>query len=403
MQDREVKVIAMHLLVAFAAAVPCLSAQQPAALFAAGTQALHDGKLDQAEKDFKGVLRLDPSSAAAYTNLGVIAMRQKQWAIALEQLHKAQHFDPSMAGVRLNVGLVYYRMNDFPAAARAFAFLLASEPGSAQGHYLYGLSSFFSDQYGEAEKALLPLWPTYSMSLSYLYVLGSAAHKAADASNETRAFQQMEVIGQSSTGQAAAEFHLYAGKAALTKQDYAAAERELSVAIAMNPKLPMAHYFRAEVLGVESKDDAARIDLLAEIALEPDVAYSYDALGRVEQRLQRPGEAMTAFEQAVKLDPSLGTAYVGLAQLDRDGHQYEKALAVIDHAVLLQPGSASTHYLRGQILARLHRDADARAEFTRTNALLQAVGEQMKPGAMDAPATTSHAADAQFTQAAAQE
>ena len=403
MQDRAVKAIAIQVLVAVAAVVPCLHAQEPAALFAAGTQALHDGNLDQAETDFKGVLRLDPSSAAAYSNLGVIAMRKKQWTTALERLHKAEHLDPSMAGVRLNVGLVYYRMNDFSAAAKAFSSLLASEPSSAQGRYLFGLSSFFSDQYAEAEKALLPLWPTYSTSLSYLYVLGSAAHKTADVRNESRAFQQMELVGQSSTGQATAELHLYAGKAALNKQDYAAAERELNAAVAVNPKLPMAHYFRAEVLSSESKDDAARTDLLAEIQLEPNVAYSYDALGRVEQRLQHPEDATRAFEQALKLDPSLGTAYVGLAQLDRDGHQYDKALVAIDHALLLQPSSASTHYLRGQILARLNRGAEAKIEFTRTNELLQAVGERMKPGAMDAPATTSHAADAQFTQSAAQE
>ena len=362
-------------------------------MFAEGAQALHHGDLATADRDFKTVLQLDPSSAAAYTNLGVISMRQRHWTDALAQFHKAETLDPSLSGVQLDVGLVYYRMNDFPAAAEAFDSLLKDQPASIQARYLFGLSSFFADRYAAAEKALLPLWPNYSASLSYLYVLGSAAHKAGDEVEETRAFRQMEAVGQGT-----AEFHLYAGKAALTKQDSATAEQELDAAIVADPKLPMAHFFRAETMVSQNKLEAARSDLVAEIALEPDVAFSYDELGRVEQRLQHPELAAQAFQQALAHDPSLGTAYVGLAQIARDGHQYDQALKLLDHAVQLQPASASTHYLRGQVLARLHRQAEAKAEFARASDLLKAVGDRMKSGTAD-----NHAADAQFTQGAAQE
>ena len=51
-------------------------AANPAKLFAEGQSALRSGDLDSAEKSFEAVLKLDPKAGAAYTNLGVIAMRR---------------------------------------------------------------------------------------------------------------------------------------------------------------------------------------------------------------------------------------------------------------------------------------------------------------------------------------
>jgi tetratricopeptide (TPR) repeat protein len=55
----------------------------PQALFAKGQAALQAGDLAGAEAAFRSVLELDPRSGAAYSNLGVIAMRRKDWDHAL--------------------------------------------------------------------------------------------------------------------------------------------------------------------------------------------------------------------------------------------------------------------------------------------------------------------------------
>src|SRR5580704_9552509 len=58
----------------------------PQALFAKGQAALQEGDLDGAEKAFRKVLTIDPRAGAAYSNLGVIAMRRKDWNQALPLL-----------------------------------------------------------------------------------------------------------------------------------------------------------------------------------------------------------------------------------------------------------------------------------------------------------------------------
>ena len=73
-------------------------------------------------------------------------------------LHKAQHLAPEMAGVRLNIGLVYYRQNDFRKAIPPFESVVHDAPDSFQARYLLGLCYFFVERYGEAASTLQPLW-----------------------------------------------------------------------------------------------------------------------------------------------------------------------------------------------------------------------------------------------------
>ena len=55
-------------------------------------------RLDEAERDFRRVIAVNPKLGAAYANLGVVYMRRKQWAKALEALRTAEHLMPHVAG-----------------------------------------------------------------------------------------------------------------------------------------------------------------------------------------------------------------------------------------------------------------------------------------------------------------
>jgi len=74
----------------------------PQAWFAKGQTALQSGDLDAAEEAFRKVLVADSRAGSAYANLGVIAMRRKDWDHAIMLLHKAQKLEPKMAGIRLH-------------------------------------------------------------------------------------------------------------------------------------------------------------------------------------------------------------------------------------------------------------------------------------------------------------
>ena len=337
--------------------------RNPQELFQQGEAALKGGDLGRAEKCFRRVLAIDPQSAGAYANLGVVYMRRKQWQPALDALNKADHLAPSVAGIRLNIGLVHYRQNNFRAAIEPFLSVVRDMPNSWQARYLLGLCYFFTERYADAVTVIEPLWIQESSELNYLYVLGIAADESHQAELSRRALDQLVKIGQDS-----ATLHLLLGKAHINREEYDDAIKELELAERADPKLPFLH-FNLGVAHLKKQElDRAKAEFFKDKALEPDVAYNYDQLGLIFYQQQKDEEAAQYLQQAVRLDPRLASSHFQLARVYLRQKKYSEALLEIETTEKLAPDGASVHYLHGQALQHLDRQAEARAEmqtFTR--------------------------------------
>ncbi len=202
-----------------------LSAIDPRTSFAVGQAALQSGDLAAAETAFLRVLSVDPQSGAAYANLGVIAMRRKEWDHALSLLQKAEKLEPKMSGIRLNIGLVNYRRGDYAAAIAPLSSVVRDQPNSQQPRYLLGLCQVFTEHYADAVSTLEPLWPQMSNEVTYLYVLDIAAHSSGKSGLDEKALNRLVEIG----GQTP-EFHLILGKAYLNREEPDKAISELELA-----------------------------------------------------------------------------------------------------------------------------------------------------------------------------
>jgi tetratricopeptide (TPR) repeat protein len=356
--------------------------------FAAGQRALGDGDLDAAEKAFRRVLIADPRSAAAYANLGVIAMRRKDWDRALQLLNKAEHLDPKMAGIRLNIGITEFRRANYGAAIVPLGSVLRDQPDSSQARYLLGLCQVFTERYADAVITLQPLWTERSGDVMYLYVLGIAAHNSGNDALDQQALSRMIEVGGDS-----AELHFILGKSYLNRHEEGAAVPELNRAIASNPNLPFVHF----TLGVAharlgDDDDLAEQEFRKDIAIEPDLADNYAQLGFLYTRAQKFSDSEQAFAEAVHRDPRMASARLGLAQLYFKEEKFAEALREADAALQLVPESQNVHYLRGRILARLGRAEEARTELAAAQkAMDQSLGkarEDLEEKAIPTPELT---------------
>jgi tetratricopeptide (TPR) repeat protein len=286
-----------------------VSIADPRKLFEQGELALKDNQLERAERDFRGVLAVNPEVAGAYANLGVIYMRRKQWSQALEMLHKAEHLAPDVVGIRLNIGLAYFRQDDFRSAIAPFESVVRDAPDSYQGRYLLGLCYFLTEQYRDAAAALEPLWPQASDQFNYLYVLGIAACKSFPPQLEQRALGRLGEIGQDTP-----EFHLILGKALENREQYDDAVSELETAAKANPKLRFVHFYLGEAYFQKQALERAKQEFRNDIALEPDVAYNYDQLGLIEYLQQQDLAAEKDLLKALHLNPGLGSSHYQLAR-----------------------------------------------------------------------------------------
>jgi tetratricopeptide (TPR) repeat protein len=329
-----------------------------AQLFQAGQNALNQGQLDAAERDFKQVLAINPQVGGAYANLGVVYMRRKQWTKALETLHKAEQLMPEVAGIRLNVGLAYYRQNEFLKAIPLFESVVRDQPDAPQPRHLLGLCYFFANRWADAATTLEPLWAQESGHLSYLYVLAIAAHRAGRKELDEKATAQLVKIGDNS-----AEYHLFMGKAHLNLEQYDMALADFQAAAEANPKLTFVH-FNLGLAYLKKQDyEHARDEFLKDAAVEPDLAFNYDELGDVYALMQQDGEAEKSYRQALQHDPRLVNSYLGLAKVYQREAKYQQALNAIDSAERLDSQRTDIHYVKGQVLLHMGRKTEGKKEL----------------------------------------
>ena len=213
------------------------SLRAPPQFFQRGQDALTRGQLDEAERDFRAVLQLDPQAGAAYANLGVVYMRRKEVGKALEMLQKAEQLMPQVAGIRLNIGLAYYRQNEFLQAIPPFESVVRDQPDAVQPRYLLGLCYFFAERWADAASTLEPLWAQESGQLAYLYVLSNAAHRAGHKELDNRATEQLIQVGDGSP-----EYRCSWASTHLNLEQYDSALTEFQAAAEADPKLPFVHF-----------------------------------------------------------------------------------------------------------------------------------------------------------------
>jgi tetratricopeptide (TPR) repeat protein len=334
------------------------ASQDPAKLFQAGQNALKLNWLDDAERDFRRVLALNPQSGAAYANLGVVYMRRKQWPKALEMLRKAERLMPNEPGIRLNIGLAYFRQNEFLKAIPPFESVVRDQPDALQPRHLLGLCYFFAERWADAANTLEPLWTRESTQLSYLYVLSIAAHRAGKKDLDEKATLQLIKAGEGSP-----EFHLFMGKAHLNLEQYDLALADFQAAAEANPTLTFVH-FNLGLTYLKKQDyEHARDEFLKDAAVEPDLALNYDELGDVYSLLQQDSDAEKSYRQALRLDPRLLHSYLGLAKTCQREEKYSQALAAIDSANKLDPDRTDIHYVRGQVLLHIGRKEEGKKEL----------------------------------------
>jgi tetratricopeptide (TPR) repeat protein len=285
-------------------------------------------------------------------------MRRKQWAKALEELKKAEKLMPQVVGVRLNIGLAFYRQNEFLKAIPEFEAVVRAQPDAQQARYLLGQCYFFADRWADAVSTLEPLWEQESGNLQYLYVLSNAAYRAGRKELDERAAAQLLKVGGDSP-----EYQLIVGEYYLNREQYDAAMKQFETAAKQNPTLPFLHFYMGRVHMGKQEYSQAREEFLKDAALEPDVALNYEEIGNSYWLTEDDGDAEKSYREALRRDPRRVNSMLGLAKIYQRRQKYEAALAEADAALKVDPERTDAHYVRGQALLHLGRKVEAKKEM----------------------------------------
>ena len=149
------------------------------------------------------------------------------------------------------------------------------------------------------------------------------------------------------------------------------AEEYAQKAVALDPKLPLAHFLLGELHLYKSRIPEAITDLQQELAINPGYAAAYYKLADAYSRVQKYDEAERLLQRSIWLDATSTGPYILMGKvLEKKG---EPALAVrtLQRAVAMDPNNPISHHLLGQSYRDLGKTDEAERELKLAEQLQQ--------------------------------
>jgi tetratricopeptide (TPR) repeat protein len=281
----------------------------------AGTDAMRQGKADEAEKAFRMAAAADPQFAPAHLDLGLALLREGKPEEAALALSEAIKLDPSAQGAHLFLGIAEYQRGHLDAARTALKQEIAQYPRSVEALTWLGIVEL---AVGDADAATVPLDEAAKLSPKDVNVLDyrGRAHSLVAAESYSR----MREIDPDS-------WHVHRALG----QTYA----DMG-----NPQGAIKEYQAA-------------------ITKQPNNADLYEALGTEYQKLSQFAQAAEAYQNELKLSPNNPVALYNLGRIEVENGDPAKGVAMLRRACPLLQEPAPGYFYLGLGLSKLGQDQEA--------------------------------------------
>ena len=262
------------------------------------------GRLDDAERIYREVLRVQPGHSEALHLLGLVACQKGDNDLGADRIARAISLNPSSAEYHNNLGLALARSGRADEAIAAHRRALQLQPGYAEAHSNLG---------------------------NALITRGLIAEAIAE---------YRQAI-QSKPGYAQAHYNLgiALGMHGATDDAIASYER----AIELKPDYTAALTNLGSALSRQNRNDEAIAAFQRAITVSPNFAEAHNNLGNTLVTEGRFEEAAAAFKTALRLRPDFsGTLFNAGNMLAAEG-RIEEAVAMYRRGCALDPGFAGGH------------------------------------------------------------
>jgi len=278
---------------------------------------------------------------------------------AIAQLEALRTQIPPPAGLFQELGIAYYKKSDYANAIPNFEKALAENPGDGEATQLIGICLYLAGRPGAAIPYLqkvLTWYPRANVDAAYILGVSYIQNKQYGEARQTFA----KMFGFSGDSAAA---YLFCGRILFRLEFTAVTEEYALKAIALDPKLPMAHYLLGELYLYQAKTDQAIAQFEQEIQLNPSYANVYFKLGDAYSRVERYDDAERLLQRSVWLDPNSSGPYILLGKVLLKKSEPELAVRALSRAIAMDPGNPMAHQLLGQSYRALGQTADADREL----------------------------------------
>lgn len=334
------------------------------------------GRFDEAEAAWRAVLKQHPNSADPYAHLGFLEAHQQHYHEAIPMYRKALALNPSMPGLRLNLGLAQFKAGELKDAVQTFLPLLRAAPPSSPDaqrlNTLVGMGYYGLGSYAAAVPYLKKVTAADPQDLHYRLVLAHSCLAAHEYPCVLDVYKQILALNAES-----AEADMLAGEALDAMQNHAGAIEQFRAAVKANPQEPDVHFGLAYLLWTQNQFEEAAEQFQAELVNAPSNAEAMTFLADCKIHLGKPEAALALLEEAVRLNPGLERSHLDLGILYMQSGKREEAVAEFRAAEKLDPSDPDVHWRLARLYQAMGRKEEAKAEFDKTSSLHKAENESV--------------------------
>ena len=287
---------------------------------------------------------------------------------AIATLQQIQARNPQEKGLDHELGAAYYKKSDYIKAIDCLKKATAADPEDKEVTQLLGLSYYLSGQPAQAIPLLEKVQGWYPRAnVDASYILGIAYIQAKDYAGARRAFARMFDVASDS-----AASYLFTARMLLRQEFDPIAEEHVQKAIALDPKLPLAHFMLGELYLYKSRVPEAIEEFQKELTLNPGHAPTYYKLADAYSRIQKFDDAERLLQRSIWLDATSTGPYILMGKILEKKGEPDLAVRALQHANSMDPNNSVTHHLLGQAYRDLGKTDDASRELRLAEQLQQA-------------------------------
>jgi tetratricopeptide (TPR) repeat protein len=294
-------------------------------------------------------------------------LQQGKYDEAISALLDLEAKHPGMKGLAHELGAAYYKKSDFLTAIVYLKKAREQDSQDAEAVQLLGLSYYLAGRPVEAIPALEKVQTWFPVAnVDAAYILGVCYIQTKDYPSARKAFAKMFDVPQDS-----AASYLFAARM-LLRQDFGpVAEEYAHKAVALDPKLPMAHQLLGELYLFHSQIEDAIAEFRKELEINPGNAAAYYKLADGYSRVQKFDEAERLLQRSIWLDATSTGPYILLGKVLEKKGETELAVRALQRALAMDPNNPMPHHLLGQAYRDLGKNEDADRELTLAGRLEQ--------------------------------